>query len=58
MLPSLNLLNDPRMTAIADRLKLLMGVSTEDLKKSPDIRAKAIADMKSAFEDSLLPGLG
>jgi len=58
MLPSLNLLNDPRLTMISDRLKLLMGVSADDLKKSPDIRAKAIADMKSAFEDSLLPGLG
>jgi hypothetical protein len=57
VLPSLNVTGDPRLTALADRLKLIMGVSAQDLKSNPDLRAKAIDDMKSAFKDSLLPGV-
>jgi hypothetical protein len=57
VLPSLNILGDPRIDALVDRLKLLMGVSAKDLKSNDDLRAKALADMKSAFADSLLPGV-
>ena len=52
LLPSLNLLGDPNLKAVAARLKdTLCGYEPKDLRKNPDVRAAARADAQSIIDD-------
>lgn len=52
LMPSLNLLGDPNLKALAARLKdTLCSYDPKDLRKNPDVRASACADAQAIMDD-------